>query len=193
MVKTAFYAALALATVGMAAASPIERDAPEPALYEMQGRLQVVGVGANNKSFNQSATFDNGAKLALGTASATLRMVFVSHTPNWTHAQGYLAASGVSCVTANKATGPTSFILDSCPGSLASNDKRDPEELKKRQLFQFTKGGSQINVVLGDDKAGVPFRPNVRIVGGNEVHTTPENNDHNMQLYLNPFSGYRKQ
>ena len=100
----------------------------------------------------------------------------------------FIRTQPVACVTANKATGPTSFYLTNCPGNLYPGDTRDPEELRKRQLFTFTLGGGQLNVVLGDTAQGVAIRPNVRIVGGNEVHTTPTNGEENMQLYLNPWA-----
>lgn len=112
----------------------------------------------------------------------------LTHSDDYSYATGYVYVGPLSCVTANKASGPTSFLLDSCPGQLYPDDKRDPKELESRQRFQFNLEGEQLHMVLGDASNGIATRPNVRVVGGGEIHTTQDRAD---KLYLNTYSGYR--
>lgn len=89
----------------------------------------------------------------------------------------------MTCLTAHLDSGRTSFKELACADT--PNEGDDPEDLRRRQWFEMTPGGDTINLSLGYPDKGIPARSNVRIVDGtNEVHTTPDNTDHNYQLYL---------
>ncbi|CAO1622569.1 unnamed protein product [Sympodiomycopsis kandeliae] len=165
------------AGLSMVAASPIAQRSTDPNIYNKQGLLHVLGpVGSN---YDETAEFNGNGKLALGSAGVPYSLQVVSHTANYEHAVGYVKRSAVSCVTANKATGRTSFNMETCADAAPADQKDD---LRKRQTFEFTPGGDTINLALGDSAKGIESRPNVRFVSNSEIHTTPDPT--NYQLYL---------